>query len=146
MKKPTKMQYFFASQWLERIWFLAVPVFFAYGIGKTCLTFLNPTGSLWDLVQFVFYIIIAFLLGFFTSLISGWLIFGSINYGRELKNGGPFKVGDTVRILAGVHKDRITRIYSAWQGNSVRVELSDKEKETFKDIFSPVELLKEDIE
>jgi hypothetical protein len=60
-------------------------------------------------------------------------------------NGGPFKPGDTVQVLTGSHRGTITTVYSAWQGNSVRVRLGQKEEEeTFKDVMCPWQLLRED--
>ncbi len=75
----------------------------------------------------------------------GWFFIGPFFYAREMKNGGPFKVGDTVQILSGPHKGRISRVYSTWQGNTLRVELGTREKDEFKDIFSPAQLLREEI-
>ena len=48
-----------------------------------------------------------------------------------------------VQILSGPHKGRIARIYSTWQRGTVRVELGEEEKEKFKDIFGPAQLLME---
>ena len=89
-------------------------------------------------------LILGLLLGYFGAALIGWPILGTMYYERELKNGGPFEVGNAVQILAGPHKGRITRVYSTWQGNSVRVELGEEAKKTYKDVFSPTQLLRED--
>ncbi|HEY4760490.1 MAG TPA: KOW motif-containing protein, partial [Thermoguttaceae bacterium] len=78
------------------------------------------------------------------ALLCGWFILSPIYYDRGLKNGAPFREGDMVRILVGPHRDRIVKVYAMWQGNTVRVELGDKEKREFKDIFSPAQLLREE--
>jgi hypothetical protein len=65
---------------------------------------------------------------------------------RCLKNGAPFRVGDHVQILSGRYKGQVARVYSGWRDDSVRVELGGTEKEKFKDIFDPIQLLREDVE
>ena len=62
----------------------------------------------------------------------------------ERRNGGPFKVGDSVRILIGPHKDKICKVYSTWQHNEVRVKLDSAAEKDFSDIFSGDKLFKED--
>ncbi len=74
----------------------------------------------------------------------GYIIMYSILAIRGDMNGGPFKAGDTVQVLVGPHRGTITTVYSAWQGNSVRVRLSQKEEEAFKDVMCPWQLLRED--
>jgi len=140
--KPTRTQYFFASAWPSRIWFTAFPLIMAFGVGQVFADVLDPLSSLWDFVRFCWYVLVGLLFGFFLALFPGWLFIGPLFYDRGLKNGGPFKIGDTVQILSGPHRNRISRVYSTWQGNTLRVELSAKEKEEFKDIFSPAQLLR----
>ncbi len=114
--KPTKAQTFFASPWPGRIWFTTIPLLLALAVARACGSFLDPWASWWDLVRFAWYMLLAILLGFFLAIFPGWLVIGPLFYDRELKNGGPFKVGDTVQILSGPHQGRIARIYSTWQG------------------------------
>lgn len=38
----------------------------------------------------------------------------------------------------------MTKVYSSWQHGTVRVEIGDEEKETFKDIYGGTELLRVD--
>jgi hypothetical protein len=141
---PTRAQYFFASPWPGRIWFTIIPLLFALLIGRVCTSFLDPFSAWWDFVRFVWYVLLALLLGFFLAVFPGWLIIGPLFHNRELTNGGPFKVRDSVRILSGLHKDKISRVYSTSQGNTLRVELGPKEREELKDIFSPAQLLRQD--
>jgi hypothetical protein len=141
--KPTRSQVFFASPWLGRIWFTAIPLLIAVAVGRRCAGFLNPLAEWWDFVRFACFVLLGLLLGFFLAMFPGWFVIGPLFYDREIKNGGPFKVGDTVRILSGAHKGRIARVYSTWQGNTLRVELGAREKEEFKDIFSPAQLLRD---
>lgn len=140
--KPTRAQLFFASAWPARIWFTTIPLLPAVAVGVTCAGFLHPFSALWDFVRFAWFVLLALLLGFFLAMFPGWFVIGPLYYSREKKNGGPFKTGDTVQILGGPHKGRISRVYSTWQGNTLRVELSATEKEEFKDIFAPAQLLR----
>ena len=140
--KPTRAQYFFASPWPGRIWFTTIPLLLTLAVGRTCASFLDPLAAWWDFVRFAWFVLLALLLGFFLAMFPGWFVIGSLYYDRETKNGGPFKVGDRVQILCGPHKGRVSRVYSTWQGNTLRVELGAKEKEEFKDIFSPAQLLR----
>jgi hypothetical protein len=141
--KPTRAQYFYASPWPLRIWFTAIPLLIAVAVGRTCASFLDPFAAWWDFVRFAWFVLLALLLVFFLTMFPGWFFIGPFFYGREMKNGGPFKVGDTVQILSGPHKGRVSRVYSTWQGNTLRVELGAREKDEFKDIFSPAQLLRE---
>jgi hypothetical protein len=111
-------------------------------VGQSCASLLDPLAAWWDLVRFVWCVVLALLLGLLLAMFPGCFVIGPLFYDRELKNGGPFKVGDTVQILSAPHRGRVSRIYSTWQGNALRVELGTKEKEEFKDIFAPAQLLR----
>jgi hypothetical protein len=51
-------------------------------------------------------------------------------------HGAPFRKGDMVRILRGRHKGKVVRVYQVWdERNEVRVELGEKEKGDFTDVF-----------
>jgi hypothetical protein len=142
--KLTLMQQFFAGDWPARIWFTALPLLFAAGIVCMCQpswTLLTNWKSLLGLLAVG---VISLLLGLLASVLVGWPILGPLYHDRGLKNGGPFREGDRVLILTGPHKGRTVRVYSQWQGDTVRVELGDLEKETCKDIFSPTQLLRAD--
>ena len=140
--KPTIAQRFFAWWWPMQIWFGLFPLFGFFLAIAVC----RPTFSMfrdWQYVLlFVLAIIVAPVLFFLLGVLISFPIIGSIFYARELANGGPFKVGDTVYIIAGKHKGKVTKVYSQWQGSSVRLEIGEKEKETFKDIFGSVCLLR----
>jgi hypothetical protein len=105
---------------------------------------LEPLASWRDAVWFAWFVLLALFLGFTLAIFPGWFIIGPLFYDREMKNGGPFKVEDTVRILSGPQKGRISRVYATWQGNLLRVELDEKATEDFSDVFSPMELLREE--
>ncbi len=140
--KPTPLQYFFARDWPRKIWMVAAPLYIVFFIVREC----HPTFSLfmdWQAVFWLFCVaLLALPIGFFLAILMGWFILGPLYFDRGLKNGGPFRPGDRVRILTGPHRDRIVVVYSLWQGDSVRVELSEEEKKNYKDVFSPVQLLR----
>jgi len=55
-------------------------------------------------------------------------------------NHGPFDVGDTVEIVAGTFAGRTGTVYSRWQGSSVRVDLGEAARDSFKDVFGQHQL------
>ena len=57
-------------------------------------------------------------------------------------NGGPFRVGDKVILLAGKHRGLLTYVYSLWQGDSIRVELGSSAKEDYSDVVGQHQLLR----
>jgi hypothetical protein len=57
--------------------------------------------------------------------------------------GAPFKVGDTVMILRGPRKGKITEVYETWYPRTeVRVRLSDDEAKAVADVFSDYDIMK----
>ncbi len=80
-------------------------------------------------------------LGVFVGMLVGAAVLSPIFYVRGIANGGPFGVGDTVQIISGKYRGRISSVYGLWQGNSFRVCLEDDAAEKFEDIFSPTDVL-----
>jgi len=135
------MQSFYAKDWPWKLVhasiFMAVVIFAVVASWKVAFI---------DLKGFFLFVIIVLLslpLGYFTGTLFTACFFGPLYTARGDVNGSPFAVGDMVQILSGPHKGRVVRIYSKWQGNSVRVELGEQEKETFGDVFSPHKLIRE---
>jgi hypothetical protein len=61
-------------------------------------------------------------------------------------NGVPFEQGDMVKILWGRHRGKVVRVYDIWnQRDEVRVELGEKEKEDYTDVFSFISVKKQRI-
>ena len=58
------------------------------------------------------------------------------------RNGGPFRKGDKVYIIAGRHKGEIREVYSCGQGLTVRLMIGEEERETFEDIYQSFSLMK----
>lgn len=138
--QPSRVQYFYADHWPIRLWHgaaIALSIIGWWHVGGWAALLDRTT---WFLAIPALVLFVA--LGHFTGLLVGWPILGALYYGRMLENGGPFKPGDPVRILSRPHRGRISRVYAAWQGDYVRVELGDGAKERFEDIFHPAELLR----
>ena len=145
MKQPTRMQYFFAQEWpinvvMVSIW-LSIALVVVRATGLTLASLTDWRSALTT----VAIVVLSLILGFFAAILIGYMVLSPILQDRVIKNGGPFKVGDTVQILAGPHMGRISRVYSSanLQDDSVRVELGEIEKETLKDVFTSMELLRE---
>lgn len=59
-------------------------------------------------------------------------------------NGGPFHVGDKVRILTGKYKGRSGVVYEEWKDRGqVRVDIGDSARNTCEDVFGHMELILE---
>lgn len=141
--KATRIHYFYAQDWPTKIWFGAVMLLCVMVAVRAADPTVAALNDWWMALWLLVIIAISLLIGFFSALVLGWFILGPLYYDRMLKNGGPFKVGDLVQILAGHHRGRVVRVYSLWKGDAVRVVLGEKEEEAFGDVFSPTELLKE---
>jgi hypothetical protein len=133
--------------------FAGFPLYFAYVMAVLLARVYEPLSDVWNLLRVVFYVVIAWLLSLLTAFVAGsflagifWPLLRPLYKARCARNGAPFLVGDYVRILAGRHKDRVVRVYSAWEHDSVRVELGEREREKLQDIFSSIELLRENVE
>ena len=131
------MQRFFAQDWLGRVWLVGIPLLAAVGALRTAEVGFASLADWRTALWTAGVLALSLLLGFFVAIVLARLVLGPICCACELENGGPFNVGDVVQVLAGPHKGRIARVYSTWQGNTLRVELGLQEKEGFRDIFAP---------
>ncbi len=95
-----------------------------------------------DLVSFVVALSIAGVVGWLTSILPIWVSLGPILYHQSLLNGGPFVPGDTVMIIAGPHRGRISRVYGVGQHGDLRVEIGDEERRRYTDFFPANRLLR----
>jgi len=152
--KPTRAQYFFANgrplQVFFGLLFVAGPLYFAYVVASILAGVYQPLSDIWNLFRVSFLVIAALLMGVLLALVVAaflagifWPLLRPLYKSRALKNGAPFRVGDNVQILVGRHKGRVARVYDDWRDECVRVELGEKEKENFSDIFSDIQLLRE---
>jgi len=82
----------------------------------------------------------ACLLGFILGVFPTWMIVGNIVSSIQ---GAPFYIGDTVCILTGKHKGKITTVYEVWESRGqVRVDLGSEEKDKVTDVFCKVAVVK----
>jgi hypothetical protein len=94
--------------------------------------------------EFAGALVLAWLVGRFVAILVGWFILGPLYFGQALRNGAPFRVGESVRLLAGSHTGRVVRIYDVWAERSqVRVELGELARNRVEDVFSHVEVCRE---
>jgi hypothetical protein len=141
--KATRIHYFYAQEWPTKIWFGS---FLLLSVGLVILVCNPSTESLADWKIFLWFaaaVVLSLPLGYCAALLLGFFILGPLYYDRSQKNGGPFKIGDRVQILSGSHRGRVVRVRALWQGDRVRVDLGEKEKETFEDVFASTQLLRE---
>ena len=143
MRRPTKLQVFFAQDWPIRIWLAVGPVIaLAVAIG-TCepatATFRNWQGVL----LLVVILVVSPLLGYFAALLGAAFVIGPMYRAQARSNGAPFGEGDRVQVLAGKHRGTVTTVYSTFQGASVRVRLGATEAESCADVFGTTQLLRE---
>jgi hypothetical protein len=82
----------------------------------------------------------ACLLGFILGVFPTWAIVGNIVGSIQ---GAPFYIGDTVCILTGKHKGKITTVYEVWEfRGQVKVDLGPEEKNKVTDVFCNVAVFK----
>jgi hypothetical protein len=142
MVKPSLIQVFFAKHWPLRLWFILVPaalliLFVAEAeptFGALCRW---PEGPLLVVVA-----VVGFAAGVLIALVLGWFVLGPLYYLRELANGGPFKPGDRVQVIAGQYAGRVTTVREGWQGNSVRVDLGEEACKAGEDVFIGAEIIR----
>lgn len=134
--QPTRLQYFVAENWPARIWIVVVPGLITLAFIFRCwLVFSHPFDG-WNLLHALIIVILAWLVGFFTAIVSGWCVLGPYYFHRSEINGAPFQIGDRVRILAGPYRDQIREIYEIWTSrNQVRLNLGAEAKDQFTDIY-----------
>jgi hypothetical protein len=155
--KPTRAQYFFARSWplvlVFGFLFVAAPIWFAFVVAGILARVYQPITDIWNLPRVAFFAIVAWLLAVLVALVVAsflagifWPILRPRYRARCIKNGAPFRVGDQVQILVGRHRGRVATVSSGWRDDGVRVELGEREKEDFEDIYDPIQLVREDVE
>ena len=141
VRKPTLLQRFFASKWPLRLWlttFTAAVVWGVFSSAEFSLLWFED----WKLIALgVLMLVLTIPLGVFLGIYFGAILLGLAFHVRGIANGGPFRVGDIVQIIAGKFRGRVVTVYDLWQGNTFRVRLSDAGAEKFEDIFSPTDVL-----
>lgn len=139
-RTPTLSQRFWANRWLWPGWLGAWSVLALVRLMKE----INDTPWYgWSWLWLLLLVPFTMLIGVLVGGVLGTFVLGPIFSSRGFKNGGPFRVGDTVQILNGPYKGKVTQVYQIGQHESVRLRLGEEEEKSFKDIFADVELLRE---
>jgi len=142
---PTLRQRILASDWLPRIWMLGVPLVFAALTIRSVGPLRYAFSDVWSAGQTALASVLAFSLGYIAAIPTAWVLFGPILMDQGVRNGGPFKPGDLVQIISGPHRNRISRVYSTWQHETLRVDLGVDAKASYSDIFADYQLLRVDV-
>ena len=89
------------------------------------------------------------MLGIFLGLLGGFSMFiffiMPLHYLRGRLNGAPFYPGDRIQILSGANKGEIAHICDKMEKGFLRVELAQDALSEGEDVFSPYQLLKENV-
>jgi hypothetical protein len=114
MRNPTRLQYFFASNWPFYIWLGAGVVVGSVVVIRAC----DPSfSSLQDwrfLLSFILAVLAAPFLGFFVSVILAAFILPPVYQVIGQLNGGPYAPGDSVQILTGINRGQIVTVEKVW--------------------------------
>ena len=144
MKKASIINYAFARDWPAKAYFGAWVILGIVTVVLVC----EPSPEMFKDWRFGVFFIVSLLVAplFFAalSLISApGVIFPLYCLGRWLA-GGPFQVGDRVRILIGPHRERVVEVYEVWESRcEVRVRLDAKAEKEVRDVFSFTQVFRE---
>lgn len=95
-------------------------------------------------IGFVLILILSWGVGWFLATLAGWFVIGPLYYEQACRNGAPFHVGDSVRLLIGPHAGRMVNVCQVWDGRgAVRVELGEQAREQLDDVYSELEVCRE---
>ena len=99
----------------------------------------------WSCGAFSFWAVLAILASLPLGAIFGMFFFMPlINIICFFLNGGLFHKGDSVRILVGPHKNKVTQIYEVWNSRGqVRVDLGEETAKKVKDVFDDIQVCRE---
>jgi len=138
------VQWFFAHNWPARLWLAVAP----FAVPAAVCWLVRPLPWLLDhwlnAVAFAGTLVLAWLVGWFAANLLGWFVLAPLYYDQALRNGAPFRVGDSVRLLAGPHAGRVVWVYEVWgERGQVRVELGEQARDRVEDVYSDVEVCRE---
>jgi len=127
--KPSLLQKLFAR---THVWIIG---FFGIAVGLDLSLAIQAP----DLPQMFAMVFAGAIGGFAVS----WIFFKILWHIRAWINGGPFRKGDLVQVIAGTNAGKIAIVYEEWPSRKqVRVDLGEREWKEVKDVFSYVQLCK----
>jgi hypothetical protein len=138
------VQRFFAQNWPVRLWMGIVP----FTMPAVVCWLVRPVPWLlahWlNIPMFAGILILAWVLGWYVAILVGWFVLGPLYYGQALRNGAPFRVGESVRLLTGPHAGRVVRVYEIWaERNEIRVDLGEQARDRVEDVYAYVQVCRE---
>jgi hypothetical protein len=140
--KPTLAQRVIASGLPEKVVTLGGGIALMAATAATLLPVLEL--RLAAIAAFVFYVVVAGLLGVLLAAFAAAFLLGPVYNARAAENGAPYQSGDWVMILAGPHRGRVARVYEVWESRQqVRVDLGDEARGKFEDLFNYVAVLRQ---
>lgn len=85
-------------------------------------------------------VVVSGLAGFFVAVLLGSILLPPLYRFQAWRNGAPYQVGDSVRILCGQHSGQTARVYELWlERGQARLELGEEEKQKVNDVYSLTE-------
>ena len=139
--KPTRWQYFLASNWWMYPYFTASAI---AGIGVG----LPHNGiAIWESGRLNLPALVCVGPVFAAAgYVAGFVFFGfalrPILIAISPHLDAEFRKGDYVLVLSPKHRGKILRVYSKWQQDTFRVDLGPEAEARYKDILSPWEVLR----
>jgi hypothetical protein len=135
------VKWFIADNWPLRLWMGIVPFTVPAVVCWAARPWPWVLDSWLNAALFAGVLALAWLVGWFSAIIFGWLLLGPLYYDQGLSNGAPYRVGDHVQVLCRFQRDKVGRVYEVWaERNQVRVELGEAARERVEDVFSYFEV------
>ena len=98
--------------------------------------------SIWTGCLTLVIAVLGLLIGRMAAGPTAWVIFGPMYMTQEEHNGGPFKKGDVVQVIApGYYFGQVGEVYDFAQYERPRVRLSESAEEAYEDIFLGAQLV-----
>ena len=115
-------------------------------VGVASLVSVGLTVSLltqpWALACSAALIAAASILGFYAGVFLHIPFIVPLCRAQGLANGGPFKIGDTVQVIAGEHAGTVTQVYGKGQFDANRIDLGEGVHDNFTDLFEDHQLFR----
>jgi hypothetical protein len=141
--KPTRAHYFYAQNWLARLWIVIIPALFVVLMAGALGPPPEISGLNADAKAYLFLLGISLLFGICVAALLGPFILGPLYHHRAELNGYPYRPGDFVEILVGPSRGRVARVVEVWdwRGN-LRIDLGEVARPKSKTLFTFTEVIK----
>jgi len=136
-RTPTPKERAVASGLLSRMLLRGMTLVGAV-VGVASLVSVGLTVSLltqpWALACSAALIAAASILGFYAGVFLHIPFIVPLCRAQGVANGGPFKIGDTVQVIAGEHAGTVTQVYGKGQFDANRIDLGEGAHDNFTDL------------